>query len=176
MDENEIRSKMRSFSQFRGVFARNEFREALHKCRELDTEGGFIINTDPDSKPGEHWLAVYYTQYKQFNFFDSYGLSPNTYGFNNDAFSQYNKRCVQALVSDTCGQHCIYYLINRFKGNTDPYSAFPLSTPVADLDSFVRSFVDSLPKSADEVQSLRHQRSSTFTHYRNYLRARGIIY
>jgi hypothetical protein len=176
MDENQIRNKMRSYSQFRGVFARNEFREALHKCRNLDTESAFIINTDPESKPGEHWLAVYYTPYKQFNFFDSYGLSPNTYGFSNDVFSEYNKRCVQALESDTCGQHCIYYLINRFKGSKDPYSAFPMSTPVSGLDSFVRSFVDTLPRFADEIQSQRHQRSNTFTHYRNYLRANGIVY
>ena len=178
MDENEIRSKMRSFSQFRGVFARNEFREALHKCREHDEEGGFIVNTDPDTKPGEHWLAVYYTKYNQFNFFDSYGLAPSTYGFDNGVFSQRNKRCVQSAVSDACGQHCIYYLVNRFRENIDPYSAFPVSTPKADLDSSVRSFVESLPQgSAGEVQkSLRHQRSGTLTHYSDYLRARGMIF
>ena len=125
------------------------------------SEGGFIVNTDPDTKPGEHWLAVYYTKYNQFNFFDSYGLSPSTYGFDNGVFSQHNKRCVQAAVSDTCGQHCIYYLVNRFRGNTDPYSAFPMSTPKADLDSSVRSFVESLPRSADEVQIAT---SSAFGH------------
>ena len=41
-----------------------------------DYDKYFIVNTDPASKPGSHWVAVYTGDSPEF--FDSLGQSPST--------------------------------------------------------------------------------------------------
>ena len=38
-----------------------------------------VANVDSSTKPGSHWVAFYFTNDKKGEFFDSYGLSPQTY-------------------------------------------------------------------------------------------------
>ena len=78
-----------------------------------------IINTQPSTMPGAHWLAVYIDEARTGYFFDSFGHSPAYIGFPDDIYRflklnclnvQYSKRQVQENMATTCGQHCVYFL------------------------------------------------------------------
>ena len=36
----------------------------------------YVINSDPSSEPGEHWIAVYFDKCGRGEYFNSYGLAP----------------------------------------------------------------------------------------------------
>jgi hypothetical protein len=83
---------------------------------------GFILNTDHSSGEGEHWTAVY-TDGVVTEYYDSYGKSPAFYhpvwklqlGSHGRPIV-YNKRAVQNIHSNTCGQHALFFLYLRAKG------------------------------------------------------------
>ena len=84
-----------------------------------------IVNTDPSTLPGAHWLAIYVTEDREGYFFDSFGNSPNFEGFPGNILSFLSKNCrkitysvrqVQDISATTCGEHCIYFLSNIQKG------------------------------------------------------------
>lgn len=105
---------------FLGVFA----------CNQLPT-GDFyklpacaIINTDPSTMPGAHWLAIYMMEDGTAAFFDSFGVPPMSEIFPPSIYSflqkncpriQYSNRQVQDFTSDKCGQHCIFFLYHMQK-------------------------------------------------------------
>jgi len=81
---------------------------------------GLIVNTDPQTEKGSHWLALYFPNREMAEFFDSYGNPPDFYQTNFKNFLNshsrqwtYNHRCLQSLSSSMCGQFCVYFLINR---------------------------------------------------------------
>lgn len=84
---------------------------------------GFIANTDPKNRPGQHWVAFYFPSQAKGEFFDSYGNPP---GFYDDDFEQflkgncqqwtYNRRTLQSLTTAVCGEYCVYYLLHRARG------------------------------------------------------------
>ena len=83
---------------------------------------GYIVNTDPAGKPGEHWLAIW-TKGNVCEVFDSYGLPLTTYSDPElqKWFSQWkhvlqNQDTLQALDSQTCGHYAIMYLKDRARG------------------------------------------------------------
>ena len=96
---------------FLGVFARDELPQDLkYPCC-------FIINTAPRSKPGEHWLALYYNHKGYCDFFDSYGMHPtffNLENYLNKSSTQwsFNKKRIQGL-SAYCGHYSILFLLFR---------------------------------------------------------------
>ena len=52
---------------FKGVFARDNIPFIIsYPC-------SLIINTDPSTRPGEHWLALFFNSKKEAEFFDSFG-------------------------------------------------------------------------------------------------------
>ena len=79
-----------------------------------------IVNTDPSTESGEHWVAVYFgldaTEY-----FDSYGLPPPpTKNFLTflGAHYDYNPVQLQGVLATTCGHYCLFYLRHRCRGFT----------------------------------------------------------
>ena len=42
--------------------------------------GSYVVNTDPNTAPGEHWVAMFFNNQRSAEFFDSYGLHPIVYG------------------------------------------------------------------------------------------------
>ena len=40
---------------------------------------GLVANTDPSTKPGMHWVAMYFPDASTSEFFDSYGFPPSFY-------------------------------------------------------------------------------------------------
>ena len=78
-----------------------------------------IANVDGEFEMGSHWLGMYFTRDGKAEFFDSYGLSPETYGQRFQTFlcnsSQYiyNTVCLQSSTTTVCGQHCLFYRPHR---------------------------------------------------------------
>lgn len=85
------------------------------------TPAAVIINTDPSNKPGEHWVAVYFNENNEAEYFDSFGLPPlkkEILSFLNK-FSvrwYYNPHNLQPFYSSTCGLYCIMFLRLRCRG------------------------------------------------------------
>jgi hypothetical protein len=171
-------------SVLRGVYARDEFREALNACISNSAPGAFVINTDTSNKPGEHWLAIFYNAYKQFEFFDSYGLPPSIYGLRGCDFVRRNEQRVQGMDTKSCGYHCIYYITQRVAGVVDPYMhSFSAALAANAFDSIDRD-VERLVKRLHLEQrpltnaycTAAHQHAIPHKHYRDSLVARGVLF
>ena len=82
----------------------------------------YIINTETRKNgPGEHWVAVYVSEEKSCDYFDSYGTGPleNIYKWMKKMRLQpirYNKKWLQAPTSQACGAYCLYFLRARARG------------------------------------------------------------
>lgn len=114
--------------QFLGVFDNTfkgfNFRNPCHQC--------CIINTDPPSKPGTHWIAMAFNhQNKNFYVFDPFATSKvqmnKLFNFNpirqfkgtavttddrciNIVTNDTNNGCVQCPFSGMCGLFCVFFL------------------------------------------------------------------
>lgn len=77
MEINELMKQMMEKNKidldiFKGTFARDQIDDVpVNK----DKPTAFILNTDPSTKPGEHWVAVYFdpTGNATMEYYDSYG-------------------------------------------------------------------------------------------------------
>lgn len=99
--------------------------------------------------PGIHWFCVLRND-EGFEVFDSLGISK---GFMQKHLPFFLKpKCsltldrVQPKTSDTCGQFCLYFLVNRLHNLDEPFDKFLLQCFVADkqknnkkIVKFVRS-------------------------------------
>ena len=92
---------------FRGVFAIDQLPTIC--------DGMYVINTDEQDKPGEHWLAVYNKEY-----FDSFGFPPQDKRAIDflETNVMYNCVSLQPLLSNSCGFYCVYYLLQRARGES----------------------------------------------------------
>jgi hypothetical protein len=86
--------------------------------------GSLIINTDPHTEKGTHWLAIQIQpiSYSSF-FFDSYGFQPiiptiQTFLRGNRIVNKYNKVRLQGLFSDVCGKYCCLFALYMDRGYT----------------------------------------------------------
>jgi len=96
-----------------GVFASNK----LPKVTKLSM--GLIGNLSPSTSDGTHWIAIYIDYNKQGEYFCSYGQEPKVYKkFLNANCKDWtcNQERVQNALSSACGQHCLFYLMNRCRG------------------------------------------------------------
>jgi hypothetical protein len=103
-------------SLFLGAVARDELRSV-----KIRYPSCLIVNNEPRSQPGGHWLAIYYSKDKRAYFFDSYGNDPAFYrlqDFIQDTSSswEYNKQRIQGL-SEFCGLYSILFLLYKTRNN-----------------------------------------------------------
>lgn len=131
---------------FVGVFAINELRVAP-KQRPC----AYVVNTDPISKPGKHWVAIYLTRTMEGEYFGSFGIPPVQPKFrkfldkNAPEGWLYNDESIQHPFSTVCGEYCVFYLLYRCRGTS-------MATIVRmfdennqeDNDILVKDFVDAL--------------------------------
>jgi len=120
-----LRKDLKTESNFRGVFSRN----TLPKNRSA---GFYIVNEEPSSRKGSHWIAFQITPGKKNKniYFDSYGRKPmfkeiRSYLGKN---FQYNRKRLQHMMSTSCGQWCLYFIWRRSEGwnlrnITDPFDS-----------------------------------------------------
>jgi hypothetical protein len=80
---------------------------------------GFVLNTQPNSHPGEHWVACAYDAESNVTFFfDSAGNTPEAYNkrwsralrSRGRRFVMYSCKAHQNIGTDTCGLWCVYFL------------------------------------------------------------------
>jgi hypothetical protein len=92
-----------------GTFARDELPKHLtYPCC-------FVLNTEPRSSSGGHWLAFYFSKDKSGYFFDSYGKPPGYFRLisfmnKNSIFWRFNRQRIQGL-SEFCGYYCMLFLL-----------------------------------------------------------------
>lgn len=79
------------------------------------TEGCFVVNTQTSTLPGEHWLAVNITK-TCVKVFDPFGFYyPNLLVKKLTTLRRpiwFNRIQFQNILSKTCGQHCLVWLIS----------------------------------------------------------------
>lgn len=96
--------------RFGGVYGADQV-----KCQPEQYPRCAILNTDPIRRPGQHWVAVYWTSADQGEFFDSYRERPSSYVPTWRCFDHFTQipHALQAWNSDVCGDYCLYYLYKR---------------------------------------------------------------
>ena len=129
--------------QWLGVFARDQ----LPDLNRLARPYALVFNSDPQDKPGQHWLAIYGPETGPIELFDSYGLSPGYYSLDPHHIL-HNKSSFQSSFSVVCGHYCIVFLYYRSVGVS--FHEF-----IELLDSQANHQLDSLI--ADTLTNLKHK-------------------
>lgn len=116
MDTGQLREVLsREFkSSFGGVYPVDLLPDQLRPG-----EKAVVVNTDPQDRPGEHWVCLYVSN-PVVEYFDSYGFPPlqkEIQDFIQRHAQQwtYNPYRYQDWNTDVCGQYCVYYLHQRDK-------------------------------------------------------------
>lgn len=101
---------------FDGVFPIDKLRN-IKKKPEL-----IICNTDPSSKPGQHWVLFFFHN-DTVDFFDSLGKEMDHYGhefvdFAKRFSSKFQTSLVRTQPQNTsiCGEYCLYFAYKRCDG------------------------------------------------------------
>ena len=125
--ERLLRKDLKSKTIFKKVCA-------LDQLEKPTFSSAYVINSDPSSEPGEHWVAVYFDKRGRGEYFDSYGLPLTLIGFDSymDVYSLsgsiYNRKTLQAYFSSFCGHYSVYFILFRCRG-------VPLHAIVSDFTS-----------------------------------------
>ena len=115
MNTSTIRKLLKTYKCFKGVFASDMLPYSANLPLNI------IVNTDPSYKPGQHWVAISIDAKGHGYYFDSFGFPPlvkNIFKFISEkAFNgwSYNRRQLQNVMSSTCGNYCVLFII--FKCN-----------------------------------------------------------
>ena len=99
---------------FKGVFA----------CDSMPSRfsfpAAFVINLSPHDEPGSHWVALYIGKSGVAFYFDSFGMKATNFYVN--AFLRmhtkkviFNKKQLQHISSNKCGQFCCVFVVNALK-------------------------------------------------------------
>lgn len=101
-----------------------------------------VVNLDPSTLPGSHWVSLYFDNAGNCEYFDSYGRKPSelkSYIENNCETYVYNNKQLQNAHTTVCGQMCIYFLVWRARG----FSFKEIINSMIN-DEFVTGFVNGL--------------------------------
>lgn len=98
---------------FQGVYAS----DMIPKRVEV-YPAAFIFNSQPSSKPGEHWVAIYFDRNLIAEYFDSFGFKPRnkkliSFMNANATKWRYSTKLLQYPFSLLCGQYCLYFLVQK---------------------------------------------------------------
>ena len=107
----------------------------------------YVINLDPNYKPGLHWISVYFMSKQKAEYFDSFGRPPpreikDLLCIYAESWN-YNHVPVQKLYSTTCGQFVVFYIHQGCSGLTLESILRKYFKPHAKImnDVLVRDFV-----------------------------------
>lgn len=80
-----------------------------------------IVNNDPHTKRGTHWVAFFLDWDGKLEYFDSYGQPPTVADHikfirRNSCCYRYNTTPLQSDYSSVCGHYCLTYLYFRSLG------------------------------------------------------------
>jgi hypothetical protein len=118
MDTLQIMCALRNVKSFAGVFPSDLLPPIARAACTV------IINADPHTENGSHWLAVRFLP-KSFGayYFDSYGMVPlvpaiREFLRRNCTVWHYNKRRLQGPTSNVCGKYCCLFALYIDRGYT----------------------------------------------------------
>ena len=120
---------------------------ALDQLEKPTFPSAYVINSDPSSEPGEHWVAVYFDKCGRGEYFDSYGLPPTLVGFESymDAYSLsgwiYNRKTLQAYFSSFCGHYCVYFILFRCRSVPLDVIVSDFTSNLTENDRFISRFI-----------------------------------
>jgi hypothetical protein len=98
---------------FHGVYAADTLPKTFSK------PAAFIVNTDKQDSPGQHWVAMYIDNIGNCEYFDSYGIPPyipdhiNFIRKHGKRSVVYNKSSLQGLDSSVCGHYACMYVLGK---------------------------------------------------------------
>ena len=80
-----------------------------------------VVNTDPSSGQGTHWVALFVNSNLSIEYYDPLGVWPPISPYISEYLASYkeikfNKEPLQNINSITCGPHVIFFLYQRCKG------------------------------------------------------------
>jgi hypothetical protein len=131
MDTMQILCTLRPVKSFLGVFPSD-----LLPSHSITRCGTIIINTDPHTESGSHWLAIRLEpRSSHAYYFDSYGVTPflpsiQAFLRRNCTVYEYNAIQLQELTSIVCGKYCCLFALYVDRGYT-PKQFAALFTPVS---------------------------------------------
>ena len=114
MNGEQINRLLKTINQFQGVFPSD-------KLPKNPPKGFYIVNLDPSTKPGSHWVAIHIISHKKAEYFDSYAYPPfvpNLVKFLERFSCTYNPMQLQNFQSDLCGEYCCFYVLHKSTGKT----------------------------------------------------------
>jgi len=112
MDTVQILSTLRDVSSFLDVFHSDLLPQSI-----TQTTTTVIINADPHTERGSHWLGVHFRPKSWSAYYlDSYGivpLIPSIQAFNKRKCTTWknNRRQMQGLTTDVCGKYCCLFAL-----------------------------------------------------------------
>lgn len=148
MDSIKIQRLLERLIDPRKCFVAGVFPREMTKLTNFKMYPGCCIaNIDKSTQPGKHWVAFYVSSPYDYEFFDSYGLSPSDYGFNYELCNptSFNSLTLQSELSNTCGHFCLYFLHSKSIGF--PMSIILRSFSLVNLrwnDKLLRKFVSKI--------------------------------
>src|SRR5271163_3631449 len=114
MNSNVIdRVLRRNCAIYRGIYSPDNLPDISSTVRPFV----LVANTDPKSRPGQHWICMYFSNNESGEYFDSLGVQPK-YAFerymNKNCNSwTYNAKQLQSIISRFCGHYCIWYCMMK---------------------------------------------------------------
>lgn len=117
MNSLQIEAALETLRVNAKVFAANRLPNSL------STPCALVINTDPDTRPGSHWVAVFIDKYKNGEYFDSYGFPPLVESHTKFLTTSckkwiHNKTGLQSYNTTVCGQYCLLFLYFKVHGRS----------------------------------------------------------
>ena len=133
MDTVQIQHTLQGVDSFLGVYASD-----LLPCSIKQT-GTLIVNTDPHTEKGSHWLAIHVQpRASSCYYFDSYGSYPHIpeiqdFIRRNSTFWHYNNVQLQGPTTTICGEYCCLFAQYMDRGYTPQQFVGLFSADNADL-------------------------------------------
>lgn len=86
--------------------------------RYIPRSSAIVVNTDPHTKRGTHWIAIFLDAHGKLDYFDSFGQPPTVrthieFVRRNSQQYFYNPQQCQSLTSAMCGHYCLTFLYFR---------------------------------------------------------------
>ena len=110
LNTHELRALMAGEPNFIGVFPIDSLPQVRHK-KPLK----LIVNLDPSTQPGSHWVAIYRRANGQAYYFDTFGRSPpplirEWLAQNSWDWKHFDRQIQGANDSVSCGYICMTFL------------------------------------------------------------------
>ena len=104
----------------------------------------YVLNIDPKSEPGTHWVAIYHPTPEHLEFFDSYGSHPSDYGIYFDSSLQLHFNNIKFHTIDYHSVVSILFIFSHFALMVIRFKrvkiTFPHSHTLSQINSFIHSY------------------------------------